>query len=34
MPGPIVLAFSGGLDTSYCVPLLIEQGHEVVTLFC
>jgi argininosuccinate synthase len=33
MPGPIVLAFSGGLDTSYCVPHLIEQGHEVVTLF-
>ena len=25
----IVLAFSGGLDTSFCVPYLIEQGYEV-----
>ncbi len=33
MAEKIVLAFSGGLDTSYCVPYLIEQGHEVVTLF-
>jgi len=30
---PIVLAFSGGLDTSFCVPYLIEQGYEVTTLF-
>ncbi len=28
-----VLAFSGGLDTSFCVPYLIDQGWEVVTLF-
>jgi argininosuccinate synthase len=29
----VVLAFSGGLDTSFCVPWLIEHGFEVVTLF-
>lgn len=29
--GKIVLAFSGGLDTSYCVLYLKEQGFEVVT---
>jgi argininosuccinate synthase len=29
----IVLAFSGGLDTSFCVPWLIEKGYEVVTAF-
>ena len=29
----VVLAFSGGLDTSFCVPYLREKGHEVVTLF-
>ena len=28
-----VLAFSGGLDTSFCVPYLIEKGYEVITLF-
>jgi argininosuccinate synthase len=28
-----VLAFSGGLDTSFCVPYLREQGYEVTTLF-
>lgn len=39
MPDPnpssnlVVLAFSGGLDTSFCVPYLIEKGYEVVTLF-
>lgn len=27
----VVLAFSGGLDTSWCVPYLQEQGYEVVT---
>src|SRR5580692_9004086 len=27
-----VLAFSGGLDTSFCVPYLIDKGFEVVTL--
>jgi argininosuccinate synthase len=30
--GPIVLAFSGGLDTSFCIPWLKETyGREVVT---
>ncbi|QKK03871.1 MAG: argininosuccinate synthase [Pseudomonadota bacterium] len=29
----VVLAFSGGLDTSYCVLALIEQGFEVHTAF-
>jgi len=30
---PIVLAFSGGLDTSYCVPALAETtGRPIVTL--
>lgn len=29
----IVLAFSGGLDTSFCVPYLLEKGYEVTTLF-
>lgn len=29
----VVLAFSGGLDTSFCVPYLRERGHEVITLF-
>lgn len=27
-----VLAFSGGLDTSFCVPWLKEQGYDVVTV--
>jgi argininosuccinate synthase len=31
-PTPIILAFSGGLDTSFCVPWLRENyGREVVT---
>src|SRR3546814_18736190 len=29
----IVLAFSGGLDTSFCVPWLQERGWAVPTLF-
>jgi len=29
----IVLAFSGGLDTSFCVPYLQEQGWQVHTVF-
>ena len=29
----IVLAFSGGLDTSFCVPYLTDQGFEVHTIF-
>jgi len=33
MPEPIVLAFSGGLDTSFCVPWLKERhGRPVVTV--
>ncbi|MGY0504156.1 argininosuccinate synthase [Luteimonas sp. e5] len=31
--GDIVLAFSGGLDTSFCVPWLKEQGWNVHTVF-
>lgn len=33
MKKKIVLAFSGGLDTSFCVPYLKEQGFEVHTAF-
>ena len=29
----VVLAFSGGLDTSFCVPWLRDRGHRVTTLF-
>ncbi|HEX6834864.1 MAG TPA: argininosuccinate synthase [Rudaea sp.] len=29
----IVLAFSGGLDTSFCVPYLKERGYAVHTIF-
>ncbi|HEY8375360.1 MAG TPA: argininosuccinate synthase domain-containing protein, partial [Nannocystis sp.] len=29
----VVLAFSGGLDTSFCVPWLRERGYDVITLF-
>ncbi|HEY8010693.1 MAG TPA: argininosuccinate synthase [Rudaea sp.] len=29
----IVLAFSGGLDTSFCVPYLQERGYRVHTVF-
>ncbi len=33
MNDPIVLAFSGGLDTSFCVPWLAEtHGRPVVTV--
>ena len=32
MSETVALAFSGGLDTSWCVPWLREQGHEVVTV--
>ena len=31
--GPLALAFSGGLDTSYCVPKLSEAGWTVHTVF-
>ncbi len=34
IPGSkIVLAFSGGLDTSFCIPWLRERGYEVHTVF-
>ena len=33
MSKKIVLAFSGGLDTSYCVLDLVKQGFEVHTAF-
>ncbi len=29
----IVLAFSGGLDTSFCIPWLAERGYAVHTVF-
>ena len=29
----VVLAFSGGLDTSFCVPYLLDKGFDVYTLF-
>ena len=32
-PTPLALAFSGGLDTSYCVPRLAELGHAVHTVY-
>ena len=32
-PTDIVLAFSGGLDTSFCVPWLQERGWRVHTVF-
>src|SRR5436309_565885 len=33
MPDPIVLAFSGGLDTSFCIPWFAETlGRPVVTV--
>ena len=31
--GPLALAFSGGLDTSYCVPRLSDDGWAVHTVF-
>src|SRR5690606_7623099 len=29
----VVLAFSGGLDTSFCIPWLQERGYAVHTVF-
>lgn len=29
----VALAFSGGLDTSYCVPVLADAGYDVHTVF-
>jgi len=33
MSKKIVLAFSGGLDTSYCILDLVKQGFEIQTAF-
>src|SRR5437879_4314352 len=33
MSQEVVLAFSGGLDTSFCIPYLREKGYDVVTLY-
>tara|TARA_B100000929_G_scaffold289136_1_gene279041 strand:+ start:287 stop:1480 length:1194 start_codon:yes stop_codon:yes gene_type:complete len=33
MKKKIVLAFSGGLDTSFCIPYLLDKGFEVHTIF-
>ena len=30
--GKVVLAYSGGLDTSVAIPWLMEQGYDVVTM--
>ena len=30
---PLALAFSGGLDTSYCVPRLVDAGWTVHTVY-
>ncbi|MDP3976372.1 MAG: argininosuccinate synthase [bacterium] len=27
----VLLAFSGGLDTSFCIPFFLEKGYEVIT---
>lgn len=32
-PKDVVLAFSGGLDTSFCVPWLADKGYNVTTVF-
>ncbi len=32
-PPALALAFSGGLDTSYCVPRLAEEGWAVHTVY-
>jgi len=29
----VILAYSGGLDTSFCIPWLKERGYDVVTLY-
>lgn len=33
MSKTVILAYSGGLDTSFCVPYLKERGYSVVTLY-
>ncbi len=32
-PQDVVLAFSGGLDTSFCIPYLLEKGYRITTIF-
>ena len=32
MDKKVILAFSGGLDTSFCVVKLKEQGYSIVTV--
>lgn len=32
VPKKVILAFSGGLDTSFCIPYLMEQNYEVITV--
>jgi argininosuccinate synthase len=32
MPELVALAYSGGLDTSWCIPHLIGEGYDVVTV--
>ena len=27
-----ILAYSGGLDTSWCIPWLVDQGYDVITV--
>ena len=31
MAKKVVLAYSGGLDTSVAIPWLIDKGYEVIT---
>ena len=33
MSEKLVLAFSGGLDTSYCLLKLVKEGYEVHSVF-
>ena len=34
MSQKVILAFSGGLDTCFSIPYLMEKGYEVVTVTC
>ncbi|MES1147121.1 MAG: argininosuccinate synthase [bacterium] len=31
-PSTVAVAFSGGLDTSWCVPVLLDEGFQIVTV--
>ena len=33
MPSKVLLAMSGGVDSSVCARLLKDQGHEVLGVF-